>query len=642
MKNKTIKTLALNLALVMSLTACGGTNSSYSNDSSHKGELDKPETGYEQQVNTNSEKNSVVITESSQNNTRKQSFKSLGGGEYFSNTYTYKGEDYICALDPSLYYIKKEYKEVSYEDGITTDSLFFLRFDGKTYLATEVIDCDKDNIIHKYYDLTTGEFLGQVLEINWYSRIANQLVEKFGYPDVEDCKKMGGRKPYKVSTDYYLRDFNYFGGRYGLGKNLCSANIISAKNFFKTQKITGDNIKALLEDSLILDAQIENYKYTDMEITCHDYKFIILGKEFLLYYYDNSYAYVQGTYTMTNQLMKFSIDGGEVLYGYRASMNELDCGYNIIYDITNGTYHDLSLVKYSCEGIETISISEILELASHSKNMDQNICYNKEDSIYYNQEDLYVYSCQSLDGSLHNYLMQYKESDRLNGDKYTVFDGGFTLAHSHTYENGEAHVKIEETGVHMSHGKVNSLKKFLDLNGLSQHFKNEYSSKQLNRLCELVENCYMKKAADIIDYENLSAKDIIVVDMSKLEECKCTIQNPEALDCDYYILVPNEYFKGLNLISEYVCLTGGKGLDAAVAARVDPNGNYISINGSMIIAYYENPQMPTITFDEFLSKVGATDLLPDLDGYTLEELNVISAQYTNDTGKSRRLTPNES
>lgn len=79
---------------------------------------------------------------------------------YTGGTYVYKGQEYKEAHDPSSEYVVNEYTGISYEDGLNTSSLFFVRIDGKIYLATKLVDVNETNIISKFYSIDTGEFLG--------------------------------------------------------------------------------------------------------------------------------------------------------------------------------------------------------------------------------------------------------------------------------------------------------------------------------------------------------------------------------------------------------------------------------------------------------------------------------------------------
>lgn len=454
--------------------------------------------------------------------------------EYSGETSIFKGQEYIEAHDPSNSYVVNEYNGISYDNGINTSDLFFIRINGKVYLATKLTDINEDNIISKYYAIDTGEFLGQTLDINWYARATKRIA-------TIKADKCNTKTEYKFFVDNDLKDKNYFNGEYGLGKNLCRESIISATSILSESVLTKEQIDTLLTDSLLTDILVEKYDYPDSEIySREDYTFILLrcSHTFGISTYGYTVAFNGETSTYSNKMCLFVIGDGDNtrnIIGYRSSTNINDIGFNCVYDIESSSYLDLS----------QLNILDVIEI-DYPKTVDK---IRQILGMHYSIDKLKVVSTENLEGNdaFEKYYIAMFSGDynpltefnyQILGEKdpfylYSNLDGS-TLHFCGFSEQGALYA----TTASNYDGKMDYLRECLTRNGLSSYIKDVYTEEELSLLLAKLRNKYLVFETSINDklgyYKKISIKDIVVVDTSK-ENGDLTVNEGEQR---YYILIP--------------------------------------------------------------------------------------------------------
>lgn len=450
---------------------------------------------------------------------------------YTGGTYVYKGQEYKEAHDPS-----SEYVGISYENGLSTSSLFFVRIDGKIYLATKLTDINEDNIISKYYAIDTGKFLGQTLDVNWYSRATK---------DIDTIIPPGGTKTveYKVSVDDDLKDNNYFNGEYGLGKNLCRENIINATSVFSEKTLTKVQIDNLLTDSLLVASIVEKYHYPSLiSYSKEDYTFIPLR-------YSDAFGITTRGYTVgfngetswyLNYMWQFVIEDGNStrkIVGYRSSINPMDSGFNHIYDIETSSYLDLS--QFKVLDIKKIIVSKTV--GKIRKELDASL------EMYYPIDNLKVISTLNLEGDdiFEKYYIAIR-GEYVMGDtyKYEILGENEPVALSGSYDGSRfciaknASFKITSKGAY--DGMMISLKECLKTNDLSNYIKESYTEEELSLLLIKLRNKELDLGTPINEikeaYKKINIEDIVVVDTSKESGNSVFVEGEKK----FYVLIPYE------------------------------------------------------------------------------------------------------
>ncbi len=507
MKKKTIRGMALGLAATSIIATTSGCS---------KKEVSIPKTA-------------SIVSEDADNVYEDYTY-------YTGGTYVYRGQEYKEAHDPSSEYVVNEYTGISYEDGLNTSSLFFVRINGKIYLATKLVDVNETNIISKFYSIDTGEFLGQTLDINWYARAAK---------DIDTLIPPGGDKTveYKVSVDDDCKDINYFNGEYGLGKNLCKENIISATSLFKEGKLTKEQIDNLLVDSLLTSSIVEKYLYSSFtSYSREDYNFIPLRYSSLGGIITDAYTvgFNGNTSTYLKDMWQITIEDGDTtrtIIGYRASINQKDNGFNYIYDIESSSYINLSQFKVidSKKMVGSITVEEIRKR------------FNNSQSLYYFADNLKLISTINLEGDdvFEKYYIVSREEQSIGGVyRYETLGDNEFVAISGNYDGTSLCIvknsSLKITPVGSYEGMMISLKKCLEMNGLSIYFKDTYSEEELSILLTKLRSKELDLGVPLSEttemYKKININDIVVIDTNKESGDSVLAQSEKR----YYVLIPHE------------------------------------------------------------------------------------------------------
>ena len=485
---------------------------------------------------------------------------------YTGRTYVYNGQEYIEAHDPSGEYITNEYTGVSYDKGINTNKLFFIRIDGKTYLATRVIDIDEDNIVSKYYAIDTGEFLGQTLDINWYARATKDIDTILPPGDLDKTEE------YSVYVENTLNDINYFNGEYGLGKNLCRESIISATALFDDEKLSNETINNLLKDNLYTSTLLESYNYPNMmPYTREDYTFIPLRYSDVFGITTQGYTvgFNGKTSTYLNEMIEFEIEDGDTtrkIIGYRGSTNKDDVGFNYIYDIESSKYIDITQYK-------VLSVKTVLTY----KSVDN---IRSEFDMYYPIGSLRVVSTKNLEGEdiFDKYYVVIRDEYTM-GDtyKYKVLGENDNIALVGSYDGSTMCISkngsIKLTTLGEYNGIMISLKKCLEDNGLNDYIKDVYTDEEISMLLSKLREVELDLGTPINEvrdaYKKINMEDIIVID-TNIESGNDVLVDSEKrfyvlipyyasntngdINTKYYQICDNSGFASINLEKKYVLI----------------------------------------------------------------------------------------
>lgn len=453
-----------------------------------------------------------------------------------SDVILYKGKEYKEAYDPSDEFVVNEYKGVSYENGISTNSLYFIRIDGNIYLATKLTDINEDNIISKYYAIDTGDFLGQTLDINWYAR-AIKDIKTIITPETE-------KSEFKVSVDDALKDNFYFNGEYGLGKNLCKENIINATSIFSDKIISKKSINILLNDPLLTTAYVEKYNYPSFySYSKEDYTFVPFTwyKDFFQLNSIYSVAFTGETSWYLNNMYEFVINDGnntKSIFGYRASLNQTDSGFNYIYNVESSSYLDLSQFKVleMKKAIGSTTVGKIREKLSISS------------EEYYSVNDLNVISTMNLEGDdvfEKYYISMRQENVGSSIYEYKILGENERVALFGRYDGSKLYIRKNTSTKKTSEGSYDgmmiSLKKCLEKNGLSNYIKETYNEEELSTLLVKLRNKDLDLGIPLSEtdenYKKINIEDIVVIDTSRENENSLVLIPSEKR---YYVLIPYE------------------------------------------------------------------------------------------------------
>lgn len=506
MENKTIRGMAFSLAATSIIMLTSGCS---------KKDVSIPETA-------------SVVSEEAENVYSDYTY-------YTGGTYVFKGQEYKEAHDPSNDYIVNEYTGISYDNGLDTDNLFFIRIDGKVYLATKLTDINENNIISKYYAIDTGEFLGQTLDINWYAR-ATKDIDTIIPPGTITVE-------YKVSVDDDLKDNNYFNGEYGLGKNLCRENIVNALSLFSEKNLTKEQIDSLLTDSLLTTSIVEKYRYPSLtSYSREDYTFIPLRYSDVFGLTTRSYTigFNGKTSSYLDDMWEFVIEDGDStrkIVGYRASINQKDSGYTYFYDIESSSYIDLSQFKVldAKKAVGSKTVGEIIKGLDNSS------------KVYYPIDSLKVISTLNIEGDevFEKYYISIRgEYAMVDTYKYEILGENEPVTLSGNYDGSRICIaknsSLKKTSLGADNGMMISLQECLIKNDLSSYIKETYTEEELSLLLEKLRDKELdlgEPASEIREANRkISIEDIIVVDTSKESGDSVLV----ASEKKYYVLIPYE------------------------------------------------------------------------------------------------------
>lgn len=531
---------------------------------------------------------------------------------------TYNGRIYTAAHNPESEYIETEYNGFSYDDGIDTDCLFFVRVDNKTYLATKLTDKNENDVISKYYEINTGKFLGQTLEVNWYARSISQITNII--------HKNSPLKEYSLLVNDSLFDQDYFNGEYGLGKNLFSGAIINASSIFSEERLSKQQIDLLLNDELLLSCYTEKFIYQSMiPVAKENYTFIplrsacdfvglITSGYYIGFSGETSYSY--------NQLQRLTIENNEGqknIIGYRASITNTDKGYYYFYDILSGKFIDIS--NYRIIDVEDIHSNETIDDIRKQSSLIQT----------YSLDNLNVILTLNLEGdcTLDDYYIV------MRGDYFTcstyhfdVVGENSELSISGNYEGtslciGKKDGSYKITPLGSYNGMMNSLEICLRENGMCSYIKDTYTNEELMILVNKLRD-HELKFENISSYQQtnkIALKDIVVVNTNK-ENGDFVLENDGK---QYYILLPynmNIDIKDTNFDKLYYETS-----DHSAFAAISIEHGYIKIDNLMETFYAvlkDDGELECVSsLESALREIG-------FDNYIFDEYSLIDLQLLED------------
>ena len=591
MKNENIRRLALSLAATSIISTFSGCNAK---------KVNIPETA---EITTNSDSESTVSVESDYSTylSEKPGIVEIDGQEFME------------AHDPTTEFVENEYNGISYENGLSTSELYFIRANGKVYLATKLVDVNENNIISKFYAIDTGEFLGQVLDINWYARSLRMA----------DNMRIQTQEPsYNISVDNDFKDKNYFNGEYGIGKNLFAGNVIPASSVISDEKLSKEQIDALLSDNLYATCIVEKYLYNYIIYNKESYVFshVRVMPRFSTLTLYVTWAFNGTTEHYTNDLQQFTIDDNNTvrkIIGYRSSVNKNDSGFNYLYNIESSKYIDLSQVKL-------LDTEKMLAPYNTERVRDELDC------DYYRLDFLDLVYTGNLEGDdvFEKYYITKPESKDISGvcfyqvigdDDTVSITGSFDGASLALEKDNFAFTKV--TPANSYAGVTVPLKKCLELNGMSYYEKYSYSSDEISFLLNKLRSKDLDLGKTISEtsqqYKKINVKDIIVIDTTKENNDEVLVDNGEK----YYILIPSERkcdSEKFPVIYYDVC-----NYVPAKSASISVNGNYALVDDYLKTYYAAISQEGKL---ESLSSLG--EVLRDcgLDDYIRDEYALIDLQ----------------
>lgn len=202
--------------------------------------------------------------------------------------------------------------------------------DGKIYLATfKEVEENKPNINglicnqinYEYYDVTSGEFIGKVLE---------------SAPNEIHINGFSGAA---------FLDSEYYNGEYGYGKIIPSYSVTPLSDIIKSSNFTQDEYDYLTSDSEDLHKLIKNSKVFNKQVIVN----------FFVDFFFNYKEY--GATVKLHKYTCFDKNGDENIFiGYKCSYNENDLGYNYIYDIITGSIKYVG--KFKMDGFASVTEEE--------------------------------------------------------------------------------------------------------------------------------------------------------------------------------------------------------------------------------------------------------------------------------------------
>ncbi len=541
----------------------------------------------------------------------------------------YDGQEYQEAHDPSEKYITNQYDGISYENGLTVEDLYFIRLDGQIYLATKLTDINENNIISKYYALDTGQFLGQTLDINWYARSINSIDTDTIFQESD--------KIYEAAIDNDVQDKKYFNGEYGLGKNLCKENIICADSLFLKETILSKNqIDYFLENPLYTATLVEKYCYPiQISYPKEDYTFLKVK-------YTNTFNKLLGctiafngeSSSYSKKLSQFILEDKEektsTVFGYRASINPKDAGFNYIYDIESATY--LNLDQYYVLKEKSTSLLPNT-IAKTRKELKKGYPLNTLKAIAVLYPD---------NGKIEEKYYIAKQDEWIEGReyKYIVLGDDEPLELSSTW-NGDSIKFLNQSSSdynfsHEYNGKIVSLYDCLTDNDLSKYIKDVYTDEELALLLPKLRNKKLDLAVflhdPITDQKDISIndtiinqKDIVVIDTSKESEDIVHVPSKRR----FYLLLPREVEQKMDGYSYYelldnqgICLIG---IDEYFKSVIIVNSSGVVYQVCKPVKY-ESELKCVISLEDALREFGLEDYMQE--EYTLADLENLNQAFT--------------
>ena len=137
----------------------------------------------------------------------------------------------------------------------TTQDYFLVSMDGENYLTKRIGSQNEENVIYSYYDVKTGQFVGQQVEIAWYNRGYLRAQEKRENGLDSTVPLMAGF--IDASIENQKHDTLYYDGEYGYGKNLPSFAITPLSDFISSDIPTQEEFDFFSSNSPELKMYLE-------------------------------------------------------------------------------------------------------------------------------------------------------------------------------------------------------------------------------------------------------------------------------------------------------------------------------------------------------------------------------------------------
>lgn len=238
-----------------------------------------------------------------------------------------------------------------------TENYALVRMDGNIYLTKYVEEITGINVIRKYYDVRTKEFVGETFDVAW-----DNLV----YINMKDVENIQDGDTLEVQNT--LQDYNQMEGKYGYGLLLPKDAIIPLKSLVKTSYPSDEQLDFFTSNSSDLQQFVdENFSYNNYysaDSIVYDFSISEDGKVCFSENDKKTSHYYLGKYTLKNERGEESI-----IIGRRVSKNKNDSGYNLIYDIATGKIIDL-------EGLKDFKKNMTIDNSTFSIKSAQKLCLN--------------------------------------------------------------------------------------------------------------------------------------------------------------------------------------------------------------------------------------------------------------------------
>lgn len=231
----------------------------------------------------------------------------------------------------------------------TVDKYYIIMLDEEIYLAKKNIIQKDEDIITEFYDVKTGEFIGQISETSTYTRALEEAKTAKRKADLGAGLFIECTTP---EVEFQNSSHKYYNGEYGYGKNLPFAAITSLSDVYEEETLEEKDIEFFSSNTKELKDFLENkIIYSTLKVKTQDnYKFIYLwnndyynasDKEPSYYYQDTYYHYyrpIQITYIGKDEQ-------SSKIIGFRLDYKENSDNYNIIYDILTHKLYDINEIK---------------------------------------------------------------------------------------------------------------------------------------------------------------------------------------------------------------------------------------------------------------------------------------------------------
>lgn len=482
-----------------------------------------------------------------------------------------------------------------------------IRLDGKTYLTKGFKEENKVQEITKYYDINTGEFVGQTLTVASYNRAY------YEEPEERD-------ETTNTTIENEVMDYLEFDGEYGYGKNLPSVAILPLTDFVKKDMPTESDINYYSYDSETLNENIEtNYAFEPItEAVYTDYTFT---NKYSLFGKCSRISYESKEYKNDKDLLQIVFvdkDVEQTIVGYRASEHPNDKGYNCFYDIITGKLYKLDELHvkmlatlrradYTIQELKNMFYpSAAEELATQSEEYATTYTeltpVEREDNVYSANEiivlDTQAESMEITSGTPSRYIFLglSATSEEINGYKNLFGNGNAFIGTDlsiGTYGSFADDISInsyaiefEEYDAKYCENGIKTFNSFLNEQGYQDYLSDEYTYDSISEIYDAMGLS-----------QKISSGEIIVVDTT----------HPSVStngDLPRYLFLRYNEKKSNGILTYYMDMN-----EPNAIANMDIDGNLLYANNNDICTYTDTTlEVPYKSIDGFLDEMGLSDL----------------------------------